>query len=379
MYIAGSKRGQLRMFDFDGGSLKHIGKILNEESSSGVNPKKSTVPYPIYSLLHHCHNDRQYIFAGSGDRYINVWFSTRISDTAVASWSLQQRLGPHTGWVKALAMDTTTHQLYSIGCNCIETWTLDSTIDNSLHWKHHQKTRSVESSPDQGSTLSSDLLCLGIWNTNKRRPTILVTGGVDGRFHIWDSISPNPLRSTTTVHNGRVSALEIVPFADANDDDGKSGTPHNASESCLIVSVGYDGMLQCRRLNVLFETRCNEEATIQALDLFKIGCVLVGNDDENEGPTNRLTAMECTRVSANLVRVCLGSTSGTLYRMSISTTNDWKSACLTNSDTEPMCVVGQGKPMIYAIATISSSADDTMAIVGHSQGLSTVNCQLGDL
>jgi hypothetical protein len=66
--------------------------------------------------------------------------------------------------------------LFSIGCKCIETW---KKREDSDEWVHLFKSL-IESDPMQGSTLSSDLLCLCSLAENGR----IESGGVDGRIHL---------------------------------------------------------------------------------------------------------------------------------------------------------------------------------------------------
>eukprot|EP00551_Chaetoceros_affinis_P007780 CAMPEP_0203670362 /NCGR_PEP_ID=MMETSP0090-20130426/6452_1 /ASSEMBLY_ACC=CAM_ASM_001088 /TAXON_ID=426623 /ORGANISM="Chaetoceros affinis, Strain CCMP159" /LENGTH=262 /DNA_ID=CAMNT_0050535195 /DNA_START=169 /DNA_END=954 /DNA_ORIENTATION=+ len=127
-------------------------------------------PYPIYSMdsISCCslqngnRNNNQIILCGGGDRFVTIWEEVdeelvemnnggkqsccekktknyhndfendeqqynrnnpQCSSTSnKKNWSINSRLGPHTGWVKDVIYDHTNDLIYSIGCNCIEIW-----------------------------------------------------------------------------------------------------------------------------------------------------------------------------------------------------------------------------------------------------------------
>eukprot|EP00978_Attheya_sp_CCMP212_P016999 scaffold45028_cov51-Attheya_sp.AAC.1 len=186
----------------------HEGVPLQDDSAIGQMVK----PYPIYSMVSHHGKDVDFLFCGGGDRYITVWekryssSSSSSSSSLMPEWKIAARLGPHTGWVKSVVYDSNLNLLHSIGCNCIETWSRqelttnnpgetnhvnDSGQDHSpirridYSWKHLKK-RKIDSCPTNGSTLSSDLLCLCLLNPAFDK-NILYSGGVDGRIHKWTS------------------------------------------------------------------------------------------------------------------------------------------------------------------------------------------------
>ena len=412
--VVGTKRGQLHTFQFatedaeedddDGANkrkdtiwnLKHKRELVtrmnddNEDSTSAS--AKSSVPYPIYSLLlrRHPHDDagsssggdggtRCWLFCGSGDRFITVFAGEQQQENDKAGkwkWSQRQRLGPHTGWVKALAMTGTSSSssntgsqwlLHSIGCNCIETWEAVCSIKDGGNgdvtnlipiWKHKKK-RAIESCPDQGSTLSSDLLCLSMWKD------WLLSGGVDGRLHIWTSDpeeSAKPLFSMAA-HDGRVSALGVLGPVSSNNQQG-----------FLLFSIGHDGQLQCRKFveDSSVESKLQDPLSEDRDNL--LGCYAIVDGHENN--PMRLTALSCDFVKDNsAVQLLIGSASGTLHRICVSTDNAWETCSMR--ETGPIIVIG-AEAIVYSILNYGELPAtnelpyNTQAVVGHSKGLSTV-------
>ena len=70
--------------------------------------------------------ETNYLVCGGGDRYVTIWEETKhISndkESPPAPWKVTARLGPHTGWVKDIVYNSKQKRIYSIGCNCIESW-----------------------------------------------------------------------------------------------------------------------------------------------------------------------------------------------------------------------------------------------------------------
>lgn len=376
-FVAGTKRGQLHLFErqtsgiCDGAMLKHKGE-LKVEFNDDNHLAKSTVPYPFYSLLHHQDptTKKNHLFVGSGDRFISVLqedISTDNDDTGSSShhWHRRQRLGPHTGWVKSLALDNTSSDqaslLHSIGCNCIETWELSSLLsekdgETSKKWRHKKK-RAIESSPKQGSTLSSDLLVLSVMPTIHNK--CLVSGGVDGRLHIWSSdpdVSSKPLQSLAA-HDGRVSALENVLL-------------FHQQDACLLFSAGRDGVLQCRKIS--FTEIIGKKGESSENKRFNIDDALLGSVAivDEDGLSSSLTAMACRRKDDETVEVLLGSSKGGLHQLHVSTNTNWETCSIKNLGTE----VNVGPvSIINAISFISQDESlSTLSVVGHSKGLSCV-------
>jgi hypothetical protein len=210
-----------------------------------VNPKGVyDSKYPLYSLT----SSFSHLFCGGGNRYISVWSQAETNDNPPTPlFHYQQELGPHTGWVKDLVYDHRHALLHSIGCNCIETWDC-----SSQPFQHYTK-RSIENSPTMGTTLSSDLLCLALIETNNE--ICLVSGGVDGRIHLWQSDprqrswSGGQLLDSKRVHNGRVNKIMYSAAIDA------------------ILSVGNDGTLSACRIRKVAESN----VSIDTLASFNMG------------------------------------------------------------------------------------------------------------
>ncbi|CAB9524365.1 expressed unknown protein [Seminavis robusta] len=364
--LAGTKRGTLVEFAWDpvAQSCTCQGEIIHTNHAS---EKSTSIPYPIYSLQvfdNKYNNNKLQIFCGSGDRYIKVMESTSTSIESSDDgenddpWHFTQQLGPHTGWVKALAMDNDEEEeqpwLHSIGCNCIETWKQQQSSEE--RWTHCTK-RSIESSPNHGSTLSSDLLCLVTWNG------FLCAGGVDGRIHVWPS-HPEPLLSSIGAHQGRVNALAILPTT--------------ASASCMLLSTGHDGELQCRMLRTGKQPILLTDQPVATLAVV-----------DHDGAPLRISSLACTPLQLSedkntTARILLGTTNGLVVN-----------AILRNTDNQQWTVTEQSRVQLQddgqndldPIATISVNAIEILspphqqqqeepvcaALVGHSKGLSVIH------
>lgn len=344
--VAGTKRGNLEQFQWnaESQSFVHDGSIKSPPNQNDGSASKS-IPYPIYSLLLSEQDGRFQLFCGGGDRYITIW----EHDTKAETWKVAQRLGPHTGWVKALSLDTTKGLVHSIGCNCIETWTPGK---NSDEWGHLKK-RAIESSPELGATLSSDLLCLAQFED------LLCSGGVDGRIHVWSSDPINSLQPKRSIaaHDGRVNTLVTVPLAT---NDG------NNPNACLLFSSGHDGILQCRKLER--DVKDNVMLTKHAIGSLQIL-------DECGGAV-RVAAMTCHPLVENdnqTVRVRLGTTVGVLFEVLVTSSDDgaWTSCAM-----KQISIVNLGmETSIHAMLTTSRELEESSCsctIVGHAKGLSTL-------
>ena len=201
--LVGSKRGSLYLVNLDPDFSKISASQLLAEGESGAKP------FPVYSMESDGSNA---LFCGGGDRYVSVWKGRQ--STGKKDWRMTQRLGPHTGWVKDVVY--ANEKLFSIGCHCIETWK----PDENGNWGHVSKS-SIESDPKMGVTLSSDLLCLASIASGR-----LLSGGVDGRIHQWDTNTMGKPELSLPAHCGRVNALT----AD--------------STQKILFSVGHDGCLK---------------------------------------------------------------------------------------------------------------------------------------
>jgi WD40 repeat protein len=180
LFLCGMKQGSLWTFSFKDDGVQQQNKV---HVTNGR--------YPIFSMAVD-ENDGT-VFCGGSDRFVTVlpYAATQHNHINHSIATVQQRLGPHTGWVQDVLL-ASPDLLYSIGCNCIESWQKQS----DRKWK--QGTRFViESDVAMGCTLSSDLLCLAC------RKDTLYAGGVDGRIHAFRKEEI----SAMAAHKGRVNAI----------------------------------------------------------------------------------------------------------------------------------------------------------------------------
>ena len=300
--------------------------------------------YPIFSLAvaPSCTSTAEVmcLFCGGGDRYISLAKSKKNDE-----FECQQRLGPHTGWVKDLQFDSsasTEQCLYSIGCNRIESWKL---AHHETIMFEKKMTRSIDNSPQDGATLSSDLLCLVLVKDQEKN--FLLSGGVDGRIHIWSTTGSYPSPdSSTRIHNGRVNRMVFSP---------RSG---------LIFSVGHDGVLCASRV-------VNDDDDSPSLDL---KCTL------HFPNSPRLSSLAILDEADQAVDLAVGTTDGTLFFVRVN--HDTKQEIPTTT----MNIIGQeqiaDEAMINAIAGLRSSklidgSDSELLsscsiLVGHGSGLDLV-------
>lgn len=274
--------------------------------------------FPIYSILVDERDDYDYIYVGSGDRYVSIW----RGEMGAMGYALARTLGPHTGWVKAMARDGESKALYSIGCDRIECWDVSDRIDDDVR---HVSTRTIHSSPIAGSTLSSDLLCLCL--IEERR--CLISGGVDGRVHCWslNRADPRPTASCR-IHDGRINAIV-----------------HHAPLR-LIFSVGHDGVL---RVSELTSDDAAGDAGVITMVSYEVDgrprlsalCIIV-----DEGPRG--------------CKLGLGTTDGKVIILRM-TMNEEGQASFAEEDILEV----EGDHMIYSICKSPAPS----ILVGHAKGL----------
>lgn len=326
--FAGTKRGKIHRFTYNDSEsqiIQSLGEIHDEE----------TKPFPIFSMASSTTDDASafQLFCGGGDRFISVWQQEEPN-----KWVCRQRLGPHTGWVKDLLFVHNNEEqdaLYSIGCNCIESWQRDQ--GSSSLWKHDGK-RFIESSLKEGATLSSDLLCLCASN---EEDSLFFAGGVDGRIHAWscDTAMKDPLYSIGA-HNGRVNVMSF------------------AGNASLLFSTGHDGTIQCRRVVVGSELSKMPEAQINVLDAV--------------GDPARITALTIVEERRDNVQLVAGTANGELACIQAALEND-SAWVLTECPDERYHFAD--KPMINAFCSLTPpqafDSPRTLA-VGHSLGLSLI-------
>ena len=321
--FAGNKQGKIHRFCWTENSIQYRGNMEDE--------RVDTRPFPVFSMT--CTVAPFQIFSGGGDRYISVW-----QQRDEKKWSCRQRLGPHTGWVKDILYDNCRGVLHSIGCNCIESWERALDDDEEELWTHAAK-RSIESSLEEGATLSSDLLCLCASDEMDR----FYAGGVDGRIHAWpcDLSLPNPFYSIGA-HKGRISFLAYAPMAK------------------LLFSSGHDGDVQCRRV-------------LEGNTLKKIPDVHIEVVDADGNPA-RVTAFGLLQECDYFAYFVLGTANGELACFRAFVEDD--TVVLTEAATSRYCFAD--KPMITAICALkcptSSDSLGTLA-VGHSCGLSLIQVE----
>ena len=227
--------------------------------------------FPVYSL---CRIDvdktKSYLCCGGGDRWISVWQEQQKiqidSDKKTnhegkdrnPTFRFVQKLGPHTGWVKAIVWDEVLGYIHSIGCNCIETYCIDTLSADETPAITHVTKRSIENCPGIGTTLSSDLLTLTLIppicpQEDKERDhgattdtsSFLVSGGVDGRLLLWYSepkYNPDPIH-VFLGHDGRVNAVDY------------------STSLKILISVGNDCAIQAYTISP--SVQLEHRATLQ--------------------------------------------------------------------------------------------------------------------
>jgi WD40 repeat protein len=305
---AGTKRGNLLVIEGPSTGPDPIVEINGAQHT-----KVDSKTFPIYSLAY---SSSGFLFCGCGDRYISVL--PKAEHQTALRYGIQ-RLGPHTGWVKDLYFDSGSDTLFSIGCNCVEAWA----PTNEGTWENLRK-RSITSSPTEGSTLSSDLLCL----CGTPRNDFFYAGGVDGRIHVWstDTNVPEPI-SSVGAHTGRVNVLLLE------------------DESNLLFSAGYDGVVQCRRGGL--------QLLEDPVTTFPVG----------EGI--RVTAAAVTKLSDSLLQLIIGCNTGLLLELRVAIRVD---GMITISELSRVTSVDECS--IHSLLILPTKTTGPGAIlVGHSRGL----------
>ena len=280
--------------------------------------------FPVYSIAFAGERDDgdEFFFAGAGDRFVSVWRRREKEERGDSSFEFVRTLGPHTGWVKALAYGGDANTLYSIGCNCIESWDVSHVRDDV----RHISKRTIENSPSMGSTLSGDLLSLCLIDG-----ICLVSGGVDGRMHCW-SLDPTVTKPffTGRSHDGRVNAIvHHTPLG-------------------LIFSVGHDGMLLASILTTSGGGGMETKAAFEV-----------------DGAP-RLSALCIVDESPGGCQLGLGSTDGRVVIVRVTASED------DISIAEEYRLEVDGNPMIYSVCKSPArtiGAFGPSILVGHAKGL----------
>lgn len=348
MLAAGTKRGGLLCYKLhideeeQNTSLMGKGKewltfevILNVKALSDISINQITPAvmkykaYPIYSMrfftLDHDPTSH-YLATGGGDRILT------IIKFCVDKIQREGMLGFHTGWVKDIV--PIDNVLFSIGCNCIESWCIKEGI-----WKHLRK-RKIESSTD-GATLSSDLLCLCSGTCRDSGKPVLFSAGVDGRIQQWsnDVNRESPI-SSIRAHDGRITCMQYANIAS------------------MLLTAGYDGFVRCTSLMNVNDNITNMEGSAK----------LQINAESETGL--RLTSMSILNEEENSIIAAIGSTNG-FIRIIECTRNDNDEIFVT-AVGECIEVCKQGKS-IHSIESLGARKCGKLAIAaGHAGGLSVL-------
>ena len=400
-FYVGTKRGKLKKV-----TMKSSHVLRDDHADIAIQDiihnmeEKHKTPYPIFSMTSlpttttdkgRSNDDGHVILAGSGDRYITVWEEQDV-DAAESSWRIQEKLGPHTGWVKDLALSSKQEGekerfIFSIGCNCIEVWKTNMLDDGggARRYDHVHKLK-IESSVDMGMTLSSDILCLATSSlfhnsivadqTKKKQQEELkqsndiywlFAGGVDGRIHRW-TICNNSFRDAEVVyapgHDGRVNALLVC---------------HKLQ---VAVSIGSDGCINCWMLD-MDASSCNKNEEVTSFQKRLIWSMNVtdsilfqqNNAKEQKDTTVKLTASCILLEQHDHAIIGIGTACGKVFLaniiksssssdriMSISLLEEWIE--VESSSSGETARDGRGCT-IHSLAT-----QNNHIIIGHSDGIS---------
>jgi len=191
-------------------------------------------------------------------------------------------------------------------------------------------------------------------DSNEELSRLLVSGGVDGRIHLWIS-DPTIKRTDGSVNlDGRMTLHTALAH------DGRVNAIVYSSAVNAIFTIGNDGALCVFR--------------VSSDNGFELILNLKIKGDSEETPT-RLTAASITR-ELQEQRTCylaLGSSNGDLFFVTTETAPDGGIVCLLKDD----CVTVDGKSMIYSLAceeeTDSTTAVSSRLWVGHASGLVTLD------
>lgn len=337
-----------------------------------------TTKYPIYSTAvmsgtsENGNDDKKFIFCGSGDRWISVWKLANANNDDIIpnsrnqtpDFEFVQKLGPHTGWVKDLVYDDRNRLLHSIGCNCIETWdcsSVDKGHDHASNPISRITKRTIENCPTTGSTLSSDLLCLcllpSIATDENELPRLLVSGGVDGRIHLWLS-DPAAERTYGTTTTTTTDLDGRIPLHTTLAHDGRVNAIVYSSATNAIFTAGNDGLLCVFRASL--------DRGFELVSRLKI------EEDSNEN-SSRITVASVTRDFDEQGRcsLVLGSSKGELWFVRAETNAEGG----IDSHVEGDCMIVVENSMIYSIASEKDSRPTVSPRlwIGHASGLAMVD------
>jgi len=390
--IAGTKKGELyhsflqtepnrnikRDGDYDDLTGNHLDKNNDGSNETKLDrwveleSKDYKTKYPIYSTAvigrDRCTNlfssgHEKFLCFGSGDRWISVWKCKKDDpENQPADFEFVQKLGPHTGWVKALVYDDRNLLLHSIGCNCIESWDCSGLMIGSKDRINdtaspnpiisHLTKRTIENSPSMGTTLSSDLLCLSLLPpTDETLPSLLVSGGVDGRIHMWLSNPTEEPCGTTAKLNSKIPLHTLLAH------DGRVNAIIYSPATKLIYTAGNDGFLCAFRASLRDGLELVSKRNIQK---------------ELQGKLSRITVVSILRECENVCHLVLGSAEGQLCFVTTKI-NEGSVDIRIDGD----CVTVADDSMIYSITSEidkpNSVASTPRIWIGHASGLAVVD------
>ena len=169
---------------------------------------------PAFSLL----SAQGCLFAGMASRDVRCAAWADVLQHGLAT--MQRACGGHTGWVKALAVDSDV--LLSVGCNFVRAWELGSLAPLG-----------------QARLFTGDVLALAA------RQAQLFSGGADGSLHRFAlRVDERPAvvlaQSVKAAHDGRVEALLLW--------------------GAQLASAGRDGALRVHTLDTLLCTHEQQHA-----------------------------------------------------------------------------------------------------------------------
>lgn len=379
---------------------------INDDAKRG-DMKLISRPYPIFSLmcvLQNGCNEEEYgndyeLLAGGAVRYVTVLRRRGRKQHRDGRqlherefWLMEEQLGPHTGWVKDMAMfkmqqtnDGNVVFIFSIGCNCIEVWSR-----NGGNYQHKHKLK-IESSVQMGSTLSSDILCLATASISKLNNDddddddnkidgsiyLLLAGGVDGRIHLWTMTTTK----SETVHGNTSTIFDCVGSIPAH--QGRVNSMAACPVMNVLISVGNDSSIHCRQItsNLLLSSW---ETKILNLAVDHDGEIVAVEEDDNESSSRRglkITSLCIVDETARQSTIAIGTSCGRLALFDIALTDNDCIMTLLRETMKLGVETGEdGKEdevVIHALCAGKRYDDIQRILVGHARGLTSWDVSIG--